>query len=65
MYKKITVIADEKFDNWVHLMISQKGSFYDLMIHIFEDYTDSFYSCYVEALKVVKFYLIKKFVHIN
>ena len=40
MFKEIAVIADDKIDDWVHMMLRQEGSDYEKLVHRWDDLVD-------------------------
>jgi hypothetical protein len=42
MFKKIAVIADDKIDDWVHMMLRQEGSSFEKLAHKWDDLVDFF-----------------------
>ena len=55
MFKKIAVIADDKIDDWVHMILRQEGSNYDKLAHRLEDWADYFDMWHICRLMVELF----------
>ena len=40
MFKEIAVIADDKIDDWVHMMLREEDSDYEKLVHRWDDLVD-------------------------